>query len=92
MSGPVTFLNGVNTRLRGDKYHRYYLNRLETMYALCAMLDKQYEQAQEAKEAGQPIAWCMAKSFASPFLNAMDIVRQKVESTPSSLSISAASW
>jgi benzoyl-CoA reductase subunit B len=49
------------------------INRLKSMYPLRALMDKNYKAAQEAKEEGRPVAWCMQESYASPFLNAMGI-------------------
>jgi len=49
------------------------INRLQTMYALRDLMDKQYKDTANAKEEGKPIAWCMAEAFSSPFLNTMDI-------------------
>ncbi len=49
------------------------INRLQSMYALRAEMDKQYQDALNAQKEGRPVAWCMAEPFATPFLNAMDI-------------------
>ena len=49
------------------------INRLQTVYALRALMDKNYEATLEAQREGRPIAWCMAEGFAGPLLNVMDI-------------------
>ncbi len=49
------------------------INRLQSMYPLRALMDKNYKVAQEAKKEGRPVAWCMQESYASPFLNAIGI-------------------
>jgi hypothetical protein len=46
------------------------INRLQSMYPLRALMDKNYKAAQEATAEGRPIAWCMQESYASLFLNA----------------------
>ena len=48
------------------------VTRLDTMYALRALIDKMYEETREAKKAGQPVAWCMAGAPGT-FLSAMGI-------------------
>ena len=49
------------------------INRLQTVYAVRALTDKQYADTQKAKEEGKPIAWCMVEPWHRSFLNAMDI-------------------
>jgi benzoyl-CoA reductase/2-hydroxyglutaryl-CoA dehydratase subunit BcrC/BadD/HgdB len=49
------------------------INRLKSMYALRAYVDKMYQKGQEAKEAGRPVAWCMLQEWASPILTAMGV-------------------
>ncbi len=49
------------------------LNRLKSMYALRAEVDKMYEVGGEASGEGRPIAWVMLEPWANPILNAMDI-------------------
>ena len=50
------------------------LNRLQSMYALRAHVDKMYQETKEAKEEGGAIAWCMLDGgYGSPFLNAMGV-------------------
>jgi len=48
------------------------LNRLQSMYALRAYVDRMYEGGREAEEAGRPVAWCML-SIPTPILTAMGI-------------------
>ena len=56
-----------------EKEKKRSINRLKSMYPLRALMDKNYKAAQEAKDEGRPVAWCMQESYASPFLNAMGI-------------------
>ena len=50
------------------------INRLQTMYALRALVDEMYQSSLEAKKEGKPVAWCMLDGgYGSPFLNAMDV-------------------
>ncbi|MFO7963267.1 MAG: 2-hydroxyacyl-CoA dehydratase family protein [Desulfobacterales bacterium] len=49
------------------------INRLKSMYPLRALMDKNYQAAQEAQKEGRLVAWCMQESYASPFLNAIGI-------------------
>jgi len=49
------------------------INRLKSMYALRAYVDKMYQEGMEAKETGRPVAWCMAEGWAGPILNAMGV-------------------
>jgi benzoyl-CoA reductase/2-hydroxyglutaryl-CoA dehydratase subunit BcrC/BadD/HgdB len=48
------------------------INRLQSMYALRAYVDKMYEEGREAEEEGRPVAWCML-SIPTPILTAMGI-------------------
>jgi len=50
------------------------LNRLKSMYALRAEVDKMYEAGGEAKAAGRPVAWVMLEGWANPILSAMDVI------------------
>jgi len=50
------------------------INRLNSMYALRAQVDKFYTDSQEAEKAGMPTAWCMLDGgYGGPFLSAMNI-------------------
>jgi len=49
------------------------INRLQSMYALRAYVDKIYQAGLEAKKEGRPVAWCMAEGWAGPILEAMDV-------------------
>jgi len=49
------------------------INRLQSMYALRAHVDKIYQSGLQAKKEGRPIAWCMAEGWANPILEAMDV-------------------
>ena len=49
------------------------LNRLQSMYALRAEVDKMYQGEADTKEEGKPIAWVMVEDWANAILNAMDI-------------------
>ena len=49
------------------------INRLQTVYALRALRDEQYEETRQAAKEGRQVAWCMTEGYASPFLNAMGI-------------------
>lgn len=49
------------------------VNRLQTVYALRALTDKQYEDTRKAAEAGKPVAWCMVEPWHGSLLNAMGI-------------------
>jgi benzoyl-CoA reductase/2-hydroxyglutaryl-CoA dehydratase subunit BcrC/BadD/HgdB len=50
------------------------INRLKSMYALRAEVDKMYEAGGEAKAEGRPVAWVMLEGWANPILNAMDVI------------------
>jgi benzoyl-CoA reductase/2-hydroxyglutaryl-CoA dehydratase subunit BcrC/BadD/HgdB len=50
------------------------LNRLQSMYALRAEVDKMYQAGEEAGAEGKPIAWVMLEGWANAILNAMDII------------------
>ena len=49
------------------------INRLQSMYALRAHVDKMYQKGLEAKKVGRPVAWCMLQEWASPILTAMGV-------------------
>ncbi|MFC2036258.1 2-hydroxyacyl-CoA dehydratase [Chloroflexota bacterium] len=49
------------------------INRLQSMYALRALVDEKYQASQEAEKEGKPVAWCMVDPFHSPFFNAMGV-------------------
>ncbi|MEE8353647.1 MAG: 2-hydroxyacyl-CoA dehydratase family protein [Dehalococcoidales bacterium] len=49
------------------------LNRLKSMYALRAEVDKMYEGGAAAKEEGRPVAWVMLEGWANAILNAMGV-------------------
>ena len=49
------------------------INRLQSMYALRAHVDKIYQAGLQAKKEGRPVAWCMAEGWAGPILEAMDV-------------------
>ncbi len=49
------------------------LNRLQSMYALRAEVDKMYEGGSEAHGEGKPVAWVMLEGWANAILSAMDI-------------------
>lgn len=49
------------------------INRLKSMYALRAEVDKKYEEAEQAKSEGKPVAWVMVGEWADPILTAMDV-------------------
>jgi len=49
------------------------LNRLKSMYALRAEVDKMYEGGAEASEEGKPVAWVMLEGWANAILYAMDV-------------------
>ncbi len=50
------------------------LNRLKSMYALRAEVDKMYQGGLEAEQEGKPVAWVMLEGWANPILSAMDII------------------
>jgi len=50
------------------------LNRLQSMYALRAEVDKMYQAGEEAGAEGKPVAWVMLEGWANAILNAMDII------------------
>src|SRR4030066_1371285 len=53
---------------------RKAINRLQSMYALRANIDKMYEKSTEASKEGKPTAWCMVNWWeADPVLLAMDV-------------------
>ncbi len=49
------------------------LNRLQSMYALRAEVDKMYEGGVEASDEGKPVAWVMLEGWSNAILNAMDV-------------------
>jgi benzoyl-CoA reductase/2-hydroxyglutaryl-CoA dehydratase subunit BcrC/BadD/HgdB len=49
------------------------LNRLKSMYALRAEVDKMYQGGAEASEEGKPVAWVMLEGWANAILNAMGV-------------------
>jgi benzoyl-CoA reductase/2-hydroxyglutaryl-CoA dehydratase subunit BcrC/BadD/HgdB len=49
------------------------LNRLKSMYALRAEVDKMYEGGVEASEEGKPVAWVMLEGWSNAILNAMGV-------------------
>jgi len=49
------------------------LNRLKSMYALRAEVDRMYEGGAEASDEGKPVAWVMLEGWANAILYAMDI-------------------
>jgi benzoyl-CoA reductase/2-hydroxyglutaryl-CoA dehydratase subunit BcrC/BadD/HgdB len=50
------------------------INRLKSMYALRAEVDKMYEAGEQASTEGRPIAWVMLGQWAEPILTAMDVL------------------
>jgi benzoyl-CoA reductase/2-hydroxyglutaryl-CoA dehydratase subunit BcrC/BadD/HgdB len=50
------------------------INRLKSMYALRAEVDKMYVEAEQAKSQGKPVAWAMVGEWAEPILSAMDVL------------------
>jgi benzoyl-CoA reductase/2-hydroxyglutaryl-CoA dehydratase subunit BcrC/BadD/HgdB len=50
------------------------INRLRSMYALRAEVDKMYQVAERAKEEGKPVAWVMVGQWAGTILDSMDVV------------------
>jgi len=50
------------------------LNRLKSMYALRAEVDKMYDSGAEAEREGRLVAWVMLENWANAILNAMDII------------------
>ena len=55
-----------------DKEKKRSINRLKSMYPLRDLMDKNYKAAQEAKEEGRPVAWCML-SIPTAILTAMGV-------------------
>jgi benzoyl-CoA reductase subunit B len=53
-----------------EKTKKRAINRLKSMYALRAEVDKMYEGGDE----GKPVAWVMLGQWAEPILTAMDIL------------------
>ncbi len=49
------------------------LNRLKSMYALRAEVDRMYQGGVQASEEGKPVAWVMLEGWANPILNAMGV-------------------
>ncbi|HTY82331.1 MAG TPA: 2-hydroxyacyl-CoA dehydratase family protein [Dehalococcoidales bacterium] len=49
------------------------INRLKSMYALRAEVDKMYADGENATEAGKPVAWVMLGQWAEPILTAMGV-------------------
>ncbi len=50
------------------------INRLQSMYALRAEVDKMYEAGEQATTEGKPVAWVMLGQWAEPILTAMDVI------------------
>lgn len=50
------------------------INRLKSMYALRAEVDKMYEAGEAAGASGKPVAWVMLGQWAEPILTAMDVI------------------
>ena len=50
------------------------INRLQSMYALRAEVDKMYEAGEKARAEGKPVAWVMLGQWAEPILTAMDVI------------------
>ncbi len=50
------------------------INRLQSMYALRAEVDKMYETGEQARAEGKPVAWVMLGQWAEPILTAMDVM------------------
>ena len=48
------------------------INRLKSMYALRALVDKMYDGGREAEKEGRPVAWCMV-AIPTPILTTMGI-------------------
>src|SRR4030043_83552 len=50
------------------------IDRLQSMYALRANIDKMYQRSVEASKAGKPTAWSMVNWWeADPVVKAMDL-------------------
>jgi benzoyl-CoA reductase/2-hydroxyglutaryl-CoA dehydratase subunit BcrC/BadD/HgdB len=50
------------------------INRLKSMYALRAEVDKMYAAGEDATATGKPVAWVMLGQWAEPILTAMDVI------------------
>jgi benzoyl-CoA reductase/2-hydroxyglutaryl-CoA dehydratase subunit BcrC/BadD/HgdB len=50
------------------------INRLKSMYALRAEVDKMYAAGEQAATEGKPVAWVMLGQWAEPILTAMDVI------------------
>jgi hypothetical protein len=46
------------------------INRLKSMYALRAEVDKMYAAGEDATSTGKPVAWVMLGQWAEPILTA----------------------
>jgi benzoyl-CoA reductase/2-hydroxyglutaryl-CoA dehydratase subunit BcrC/BadD/HgdB len=58
----------------GEKTKSRPINRLKSMYALRAEVDKMYSAAEQAKDEGKPVAWVMLGQWAEPILTAFDVL------------------
>ena len=57
-----------------DKNKIRPINRMKSMYALRAEVDKMYAEAEKAKSTGKKVAWVMVGAWAEPILSAMDVL------------------
>ncbi|MBN1190267.1 MAG: 2-hydroxyacyl-CoA dehydratase [Dehalococcoidales bacterium] len=57
-----------------EKTKKKAINRLKSMYALRAEVDKMYATGEQAREEHKPVAWVMLGQWVEPILMAMDIV------------------
>jgi len=49
------------------------INRLKSMYALRAHVDKMYDVGREAEKEGRPVAWVMLEPWSAAILSCMDV-------------------
>jgi benzoyl-CoA reductase subunit B len=57
-----------------DKNKVKPINRMKSMYALRAEVDKMYAKAEQAKSTGKKVAWVMVSAWIEPILSAMDVL------------------
>lgn len=68
---PHNYFQGNSTMAETNKRS---INRLQSMYALRANINRMYQKGVEASKAGKPTAWCMVNWWeADPILLAMDV-------------------
>ncbi|MDO8635945.1 MAG: 2-hydroxyacyl-CoA dehydratase family protein, partial [Dehalococcoidia bacterium] len=62
----------TETEIKKAAERKRPINRVQSMYALRAEMDKQYQDTVKAQKEGRPIAWCTDR-ISGTFLNVMDV-------------------